>query len=195
MGHPSLRGGSIEFQLIRTGHPATRLPNLDVGQPPPSLASEAENAEGAGGEEWQGGRFRYATGFGSDGEGVVVRAFAGVGEVDQLVGAGVDGGGVEVAGGGDQGDQYGTGEVDVVEDKALAGVADAGEEDDIEGFAANSVDGSGGGEGRNGDEVEGDSEGELFREGEGVGVGVAGDGEEVDGVGVGGYGQSGGGED
>jgi hypothetical protein len=49
---------------------ATRHPNLNLGHPPPSLASEAEDAEGAGGEECQGGRFRYGTGLGSDGEGV-----------------------------------------------------------------------------------------------------------------------------
>ena len=128
---------------------------------------------------------------------VVVGAFDGVGEVEQLVGAGVDGGGVEVAGGGDEGDEWGAGEVtDVVKDQALACVADAGVEGDIEGFTADPVDGSSGGEGRDGDEVERDREGELLTEGEGVGVGVAGEGEEVGGVGVGGAGEDqGGGEE
>jgi len=138
---------------------------------------------GDGGRSWRGC-------FRGDGEVVVVGAGDGVGEVDQAVGAGVDGGGVGIAGGGDEGDECGTGEnTYLVEAQTLACVADAGVEVDIEGLAADSVDGSGGGGGGDGDEVVFDREGELLRKGEGVGVGVAGDGEEVGGVGVGGAGE------
>jgi hypothetical protein len=170
---------------------------LDLGAECGDRTGGQEKSQGAGGEEKQGGWLgnggRVWRGcLRGDGEVVVIGAIDGVSEVDQPVGAGIDGGGVEVAGGGDEGDEYGAGEGDVVEDQALAGVADVGEEGDIELVAADSVDGSGGGERGKGDEVGRDSEGELLRQGEGVGVGVAGDGEEVDGVGVGGYGQSGG---
>ena len=49
-----------------------RHPSLDRGRQPPSLASGAQDAESAGGEEYESGRFGCARrcGLGGDGEGV-----------------------------------------------------------------------------------------------------------------------------
>jgi hypothetical protein len=161
-------------------------------------AGGEKKSQSACGEENEGGGFGDGgwSCFRGDGEVVVVGAFDGVGEVDQRIGAGDDGGGVEVAGGGDEGDEEGTGEGDAVEGKAIACVVKIREEGDIEGFAAESVDGSGGSEGRDGNEVGRVSEGELFGQGESVAAVIAGDGEKICGVGVGGAGEDqGGGEE
>jgi hypothetical protein len=178
---------------------------LDLGHrsqhPPSTVADGAEEAHHSCCEEEQRGRLGRGR-LRRDGEVKVVWSRRGGElEIEESEGAGVDeccvGAGLRATG--QPGDEYATGEKvtvadAIVEDKAVQGRTDAGVEGDIEGLAADAVNGAGGCDGGDGDEVKLVGEGVRGREGKGEGVGVADEG-GVEGVGVGGYGENGGGED
>ncbi len=184
---------------------ATKMgdPNLDLGHPLPdggeAATDGANEAEHPCSDEKKGGGFGCARRCSLRGDGEI--EFDGDPlrrEFGEDKGASCDHGVVDLvgwrAGRKEWGDQHrakkseGGAAEDVVEVEAVAGRADAGEEGDVEGVAADAVGGASGSNGGEGDEMKLVGEGVRGGQGEGEGgVGVAGEG-GVEGVGVGGYG-------
>src|SRR5580704_3341426 len=168
---------AVKFSPGPPSHPV-----LDPGHSPhPPTDGGGKTDHSRSKQEESRGFGRRGRGFGSDGE-RVVDWVALAAEFGQIEGAGGNVCGKEAGGSGGVAtrrdkDRTKEGEAeavgDVGEDEALAGVADAGEEGEVEGLVCYAVGCAGGLDGGNGDEVDLIGEGELRGQGEDEGMRVA----------------------